>query len=86
VLLQSDTQATQTTSQTFLQIVELDLAKGTVTNTRDINVPGVDGAYSAWVDRGEDGMHLAAKGLAIAGEYYRMADPDRHLPFQVTLH
>lgn len=86
VLLQSDTQSTPATSQTLLQLVELDMANGTVTDTRDIAVPGVAGAYSAWVDKGVDGMHPAAKGLTIAGEYYRLADPDQHLPFQVTLH
>lgn len=86
VLLQSDTQPAQTTSQTLLQVVELDLAKGATTGIRDIAVAGVTDAYSAWVDKGQGGMHLAAKGLAIAGEYYRLADPDKHLPFQVTVH
>ena len=86
VLLQADTQAAQTLSQTLLRVVELDLAKGNVTGSREVAVAGVTDAYSAWVDKGEDAFHLADKnGLSIQGEYFRMADPDRHLPFKVTV-
>lgn len=86
VLLQADTQAAQALSQTLLRVVDLDLAKGNVVGNHDIAVPGVAGAYSAWVDKGDDAFHLADKnGLSIQGEYFRMADPEKHLPFKVTV-
>ena len=87
VLLQADTQAVQAQSQTLLRVVELDLANGNVTASREVAMPGVADATSAWVDKGEDAFHLAGKGgVAVSGEYFRLADPDKHLPFTVTLH
>lgn len=87
VLLQADTKAAQSLSQTLLRVVELDLGSGNVTASRDVAMPGVADATSAWVDKGEDAFHLAGKGgVAVSGEYFRLADPDKHLSFTVTLH
>jgi len=87
VLLQADTQAAQSLSQTQLRVIELDAATGSVTGNREVPMPGAAEATSAWVDKGEDAFRLAGKnGLAISGEYFRLADPDKHLTFTVTLH
>jgi len=87
VLLQADTQPAQSTSQTLLRVLELDAATGNPTASREVTMPGVADATSAWVDKGEDAFHLAGKGgVAVSGEYFRLADPDKHLPFTVTLH
>lgn len=86
VLLQVDTQPSQTLAQTLLRVIELDLSKGSITGSHEVPLPGVADAYSAWVDKGEEAFHLVEKnGLSIQGEYFRMADPDKHLPFKVTL-
>jgi hypothetical protein len=86
VLLQADTQPARTLSQTLLRVIELDLTRGNVIGSRDVAVAGITDAYSAWVDKGEDAFHLADKdGLSIQGEYFRMADPDKHLPFKITV-
>ncbi|MGO4701102.1 hypothetical protein [Dyella sp. 2RAB6] len=87
VLLQADTQAAQSLAQTSLRVIELDVATGSVTGNREVPMPGAADATSAWVDKGEDAFRLAGKnGLAISGEYFRLADPDKHLTFTVTLH
>lgn len=87
VLLQADTQSAQPTSQTLLRVLELDAATGNLTGSREVSLPGVTDAASAWVDKGEDAFHLAGKGgVTVSGEYFRLADPDQHLPFNVTVH
>jgi hypothetical protein len=86
VLLQVDTQPAQMLSQTLLRVVELDLAKGSINGSHDVAVSGVTDAYSAWVDKGEDAFRLADKnGLTVQGEYFRLADPDKHLPFKAVV-
>lgn len=85
VLQQSDHQADGQT-QTRLQVVDLALASGDVQGVRDIGVPGISEAYSAWVDKGDEGMHMNGKNLVVAGEYARTASPDSPATFQATIH
>lgn len=85
VLQQSDHQADGQT-QTRLQVVDLTLASGDVQSIRDVAVPGVAEAYSAWVDKGDEGMHMSGKNLVVAGEYARLASPGSPAAFQATIH
>ena len=76
VLVQMDTDSQQSTSQTLLRVVELDRRRGTLLASRDLAVPGVSSAYSAWVD--EDGGHFGFAGgkLVISGTYELMSERD----------
>lgn len=85
VLQQSDSQAGGQ-AQTRLQVVDLALATGDVQGIRDVAVPGVTDAYSAWVDKGEEGMHMNGKNLVVAGEYARVASPSNPAAFQTIVH
>lgn len=76
VLIQIDTQSQQTSSQTLLQVVELNRATGAVMAMRDIQVPGVSAAYSAWVDEGGDRFKLDENKLVIKGSYELLSDRD----------
>lgn len=85
VLQQSDTEANGQT-QTRLQIVDLALGSGDVQGIRDVAIPGVTETYSAWVDKGDEGMHMSGKNLVVAGVYVRMASPGSPAAFQATIH
>jgi hypothetical protein len=86
VLQQSDAKAGQDAIQTRLQVVDLALAGGDVQGIRDVTVPNVAEAYSAWVDKGDEGMHMSGKSLVVAGEYDRMAAPGQPAAFKATIH
>lgn len=85
VLLQSDTQPAQTTSQTLLKVVRLGLSDGAVRGSGDVVVDGVDGAYSAFADEGAQRLRWENDGVHVSGEYFRLDDPDRRIAFQATL-
>jgi hypothetical protein len=85
VVLQSDTQSEQTLSQTFLRIEKISVIDGKIEALKDISIPNVDGAYSAWVNEGKMAFHTDGEHIVVSGQYFRMADADKHLPFQVTL-
>ena len=86
VLQQSDAKTEQGTDQTRLQVIDLALASGDVEGIHDIAVPGVAGAYSAWVDKGDEGMHMSGKSLVIAGEYDRQVAPSQPVAFKTAIH
>lgn len=85
VLLQSDTQAAQTLSQTVLTVAKLDL-QGEVLSVGLVDVPGTtDQAYSAYVHEVSGAVSWKAGQLRIEGEYFLMSDPEQRKPFVLTL-
>lgn len=85
VLLQSDTQPQQASSQTLLRVVRLALGDGVVQGQADVPVPGVKDPVSAWVEEGAQGLRWSNGGLIVSGQYYRLDDSDRRNTFQVGL-
>lgn len=82
VLLQSDTQASQSLSQTLLRVVKLDASLGTVQLQKDIEVPG---SYSAWVDKGATRFVWKRNRLVINGNSRLASDHERLQNFTVRL-
>lgn len=76
VLVQMDTDSQQSTSQTLLRVVELDRKRGAILASRDLAVPGVSSAYSAWVDEGGGHFGFAGGKLVISGAYELMSERD----------
>lgn len=76
VLEQMDTDSTQSTSQTLLKLVVLKRKNGTVVASRNLDVPGVSAAYTAWVDKGNEHFCLAGDHLVIRGQYDLMSERD----------
>lgn len=88
VLVQVDTEAAQSISQTLLQVVAIDRRSGVVRTARSAEVPGVAAAYTAWVDEGAGNFRLGPGGLVITGHYDLMsdrADPTGKAPTPFTL-
>jgi hypothetical protein len=85
VLVQTDTNQATSLSQTLLTIVELSLVSGKILVTQDADVPSIDAAYSSWVDKGHEGFHEDHGKLVVAGNYFLMDDPDKHVPFMTKL-
>lgn len=82
VLLQSDTQASQSISQTLLRVVKLDASLGTVQLQKDVEVPG---SYSAWVDKGATRFVWNGNNLVINGNSQLASEPERLQNFTVRL-
>ncbi|WP_185754309.1 hypothetical protein [Luteibacter sp. 9135] len=85
VLVQSDTNQATSLSQTLLNVVELSPADGKIVSDRYADVPGVDAAYSSWVDKGKEGFHEDHGQIKVSGQYFLMADPNKRMPFTATL-
>jgi len=85
VLVQTDTNQATSLSQTLLNVVELSPITGKIIATRDADVPGIDAAYSSWVDKGAGGFHEDNGQIAIAGQYFLMDAPNKHIPFTAEL-
>lgn len=85
VLVQSDTDQATALSQTLLNVVELSPADGKIVGDRHADVPGVRVAYSSWVDKGKEGFHEDHSQIKVSGHYFLMTDPDKRMPFTVTL-
>lgn len=85
VLLQSDTRPEQTLSQTLLRVVKVDPRSGGLVNSEEVAPPGISDAYSAWVEEGGDKVQLQEAALVITGNYYRLAEPEAHMPFQASV-
>ena len=85
VLLQSDTQAAQTLSQTVLTVAKLDL-QGEVLQVGLVDVADTaDQAYSAYVHEVSGAFSWEAGLLTIEGEYFLTSDPEQRKPFALTL-
>ncbi|PTR33096.1 hypothetical protein C8J98_104312 [Luteibacter sp. OK325] len=85
VLVQSDTSQRTSISQTLLNVVELSPTTGKIVANQDADVPGVDAGYSSWVDKGNEGFHEEKGQIKISGQYFLMSDPNKRIPFTVTL-
>ncbi|WP_324908591.1 hypothetical protein [Lysobacter sp.] len=81
VLLQADTQSSQTLSQTLLSVAALEVEDGAVTQVRDVVPPQVNGPYSAWVDDADSGFRVVDGNLSVSGHYFRMEDPENRRTF-----
>lgn len=82
VLLQSDTQASQSLSQTLLRVVKLNASLGTVQLQKDVEVPA---SYSAWVDKGATRFVWNGNRLVINGNSRLTSDHERLQNFTVRL-
>ena len=82
VLLQSDTQASRSLSQTLLRVVKLNASLGTVQLEKDVEVPG---SYSAWIDQGATRFVWKRNRLVINGNSRLASDHERLQNFTVRL-
>ncbi|WP_168356369.1 hypothetical protein [Lysobacter enzymogenes] len=85
VLLQSDTQAEQSLSQTLLRVVKLNLADGAVQAAGDVVVPGAKGAYSALAEEGAKHLRWDNGNVVVSGQYFQLDAPDQRSDFTATL-
>lgn len=85
VLIQSDTNQATSLSQTVLSVVELSPATGKVLASQYADVPGIDAAYSSWVDKGNEGFHEDHGQIKVSGQYFLTSDPNKRIPFTATL-
>ena len=85
VLLQSDTQPQQSLSQTLLRVLKLSPSDGGLQIDTDVSLPGVMGAYSAWVEPDATNFRWQNGALVISGNYFRLADDEQRRPFHVSL-
>jgi len=85
VLVQSDTSQATSLSQTVLNVVELSPDTGTILTDRYADVPGVEEAYSSWVEKGSEGFHENRGQIEVSGKYFMMNDSTKPMPFTVTL-
>lgn len=85
VLVQVDTNQATSLSQTVLKVVELSPDAGKILSDRYADVPGIDEAYSSWVDNGREGFREDRGQIRVSGQYFMMNDPNRRTPFTITL-
>ncbi|WP_363797285.1 hypothetical protein ABU614_18955 [Lysobacter firmicutimachus] len=85
VLLQSDTQAPQSLSQTVLHALKLDARSGATLAQAPLSVPGASGAVSAWVGEDPAGFAWRDAGLTVSGQYAHGEDRDRPQPFRLRV-
>jgi hypothetical protein len=74
VLVQADTQLPQSLSQTVLQLFKLDRRNGSVIATRNVSVPNVSAAYTAWVEEAATNLFLQGSKLMVRGRYSLLLD------------
>ncbi|MGJ3703778.1 hypothetical protein [Variovorax sp. AFSI2.2] len=82
VLLQSDTQASQSLSQTRLRVVKLNAFTGAVQLLQDVEIPAT---YSAWVNKGATRFVWSGNRLVITGNVRLASDHERVQKFTVRL-
>lgn len=86
VLQSSNTLMQASLSQALLRLVKLNLATGHIDASADIEVPGVGGSYSTWVDKEPNGLISNERGIVVSGEYFFHDDgkSDQHFPFKLV--
>lgn len=84
VLVQMDAQSQKSLSQTVLRIVRLKYADGAGDGQRDLEVPGVSGAYSAWVPEDTGAFYRSGDVLVVVGRY-RSLNKDDVQAFAMTV-
>lgn len=85
VLVQTDTNQATSLSQTLLSVTELSPATGKIISNQDVDIPGIDDAYSAWVEKGSKGFHEENGQIRIAGQYFMMENAEKRMPFTFTV-
>ncbi|GAB5343231.1 hypothetical protein [Pseudomonas fluorescens] len=85
VLVQTDTHQQTSLSQTLLSVARLSSADGAIETTRDEELPGVEEAYSAWVDKGAQGFQEVSGQLKITGQYRLMHGSNKRIPFTMSV-
>ncbi|TZF89900.1 hypothetical protein [Cognatilysobacter lacus] len=84
VLVATDTQPAQSTSQTLISIARLSTA-GAIVGTHEVTtIPGVPGNASAWLDAGSSHFVLKGQSLALAG-LWRASPEDAPRPFTLQV-
>ncbi|WP_456953901.1 hypothetical protein [Lysobacter sp. HA35] len=84
VLIATDTQAPQSTSQTLLSVVRMSNA-GAIVAMHDLPaISGVPDGASVWADAGNAHFRISSDALEVAGSWRRGAEDDAH-PFDVRL-
>lgn len=85
VLVESDTDSHQATSQTFLSVIKLSAADGKIEGSKNLVIDEATGPNSAWVGAAQDGFTLASGKIVVKGNYFLMSDPDTKRPFSVIV-
>lgn len=85
VLVESDTDSHQATSQTFLSVVKITATNGQIETTKNLVIDGAKGSKSVWVGDKPDGFTITGGQIVVKGNYFLMSDPDTRLPFSMTL-
>ena len=85
MLVQNDTNQATSLSQPLLNIVELSPNDGAILGDQVADVPGVDAAYSSWVDPGQAVFHEDHGKIKVTGQYFLVNDPKNRRPFRTTL-
>jgi len=83
VLLQLDTQAPRSLSQTLLSIVKVRMSDGAIEGHADVPVPEARAAYTSWV-WDDDGFKRVGEEFEIKGQY-RYMDAEDDLPFSALV-
>jgi hypothetical protein len=83
VLLQLDTQAPRSLSQTLLSIVKVRIADGSTEGEEDVPVPNAKGPYTSWV-WDDDGLKVVNDAFLVTGKY-RYLDTEDDFPFSVKI-
>lgn len=74
ILVQSDTEPQQSITQTLLQLYKLDKKSGRRISEKDVVVPGVSAAYTAWVDEAPANLTLKGDKVVVTGKYNLIAN------------
>lgn len=85
VLVQTDTNQATSLNQTLLSVTELSPVTGKILSNQDVDIPGIEDAYSAWVETDSKGFHEEAGQIRIAGQYFLMKDSETRMPFTFTV-
>jgi hypothetical protein len=83
VLLQLDTQAPRSLSQTLLSIVKVRMNDGATAGGANVPVPDAHGAYTSWV-WDDDGFKRVGDAFLVTGKY-RYMDTEDDLPFSASI-
>jgi len=85
VLLQLDTHSQRSMSQGVLHLVKLRVIDGFIESDTEILVPGVRGAYSAWVEKDLSNLRETEGEIVVVGKYRHLDAEEEDISFSVML-
>ncbi|MGF6709313.1 hypothetical protein QFZ41_000277 [Luteibacter sp. W1I16] len=85
VLLQLDTYSQRSMSQDVLHLVKLRVSDGLIESDTEVLVPGVSGAYSAWVEEDPSSFREKQGEIVIVGKYRHRDTDEEDISFCVSL-